>query len=82
MGMVYEYDGLEESLSSAVSVVPGLDIMSEKINKSADLTLTVRSHTFDVVLGKKLVFSCRCLDNALVLYELIRADVKGETYGG
>lgn len=82
MGKVEEYEGLMKELMEIIELSDNIDIFKAEINKSTDLIVSARPLCFDVTIGKDLVYSCNQLENARTIFDVIRADLKGEVFHG
>lgn len=82
MGKVSEYDDLCRELREIIGSADNIDIFKTEINKRTDLTVSARPLCFDVTLGNDLIYSCNHLGNAHIIYDVIRADLKGEMWHG
>lgn len=82
MGKVNEIEGMINDIHEAVTLASDVPIFTTEINKSTDLVFAVRPFCFDIILGNDLVYSCNIRENALTIYNVIRADLKGNVYHG
>lgn len=81
MGMVREYEDLQKEVNE-MTEGNGIQLLSTDINKSTELSVCARPLCYDVVLGNKCIVSLNCPENAIVIYQALRADFKGEVYNG
>lgn len=89
MGMVYQSDYMqaetEKMLEEAklnLKKAGACVILSTEINATTDLSLCVLPLKFDIELGGKTVLSLDKIENAYLIYNVLRADFKGEIYNG
>lgn len=77
MGQVNEYDGMEK-----IDVNESFKLLSIDVNKAVELSVSAVPISFNVYLNDDLIYSCNVLKNALMLYQVIRADLAGKEYCG
>ena len=82
MGKVVEYEDLCRELREIIGSADNIEIYKAEINKRTDLIVSARPLCFDVTLGNDLIYSCNHLGNAHIIYDVIRADLKGEMWNG
>ena len=82
MGKVFEHAELQEELDRLLEHADGIQLFVTEVNKSTDLTVSARPLCYDVKIGKDLVYACNELENARLLFDVIRADLKGDIWNG
>ena len=82
MGKVEECEDLCRELREILGCADNIDLFKTKVNKRTDLVLSARPLCFDVTIGTDLIYSCNHLGNAHTIYDVIRADLKGEMWHG
>lgn len=82
MGMVRESEEMQREIDEMPTQAGNLQLLSTQINASTDLSVCVRPLCYDVVLGSKTIVSLNNQENAVVIYQAMRADFKGEVYNG
>lgn len=81
MGMVRELEDMQIEVNNML-MAGSLQLLSTEINASTDLSVCVRPLCYDIVLGNKKVVSLNLPENAVAIYQAMRADFKGEVYHG
>lgn len=82
MGKVSEYEDMQKEVEEMQKASENLQLLSTQINASTDLSVCVRPLCYDVVLGGKNIVSLNLPENAIAIYQAMRADYKGEVYNG
>lgn len=75
MGMMYEFGTVPED--------GRICLAHTQAGQCVELGIYAVPGTYDVSInGDRLVYSCSELDNAVALYQIIRADMKGSIWNG
>lgn len=82
MGMVYESEEMQREINDMLTETGSLQLFSTQVNATTALSVCARPLTYDVVLGGKNMVSLNNLENAVTIYNAMRADFKGEVYNG
>lgn len=82
MGMVRESEDMQRELREVLAQAEKPPLLSTQVNATTDLSVCIRPLCYDVVLGGKHIVSCNCPENAVTVYNVMRADFKGEVYHG
>ena len=82
MGMVRESEDMQRELREVLAQAEKPPLLSTQVNATTDLSVCIRPLCYDVVLGGKHIVSCNCPENAITIYNAMRADFKGEVYHG
>lgn len=82
MGMIRESEEMQKEVDEMLAKAEDYQLLSTKIYANTDLTLKVCPLCYDVVLGSKNVVSLNKMENAITIYQAMRADFKGEVYHG
>lgn len=82
MGMVRESEDMQREINEILINAGCPKLISTKISASTELSVCVRPLCYDVMLGGKHIVSCNCPENAVTVYNVMRADFKGDVYHG
>lgn len=82
MGMVYQSEEMQKEIDEMLTETGNVQLFSTEVNATTALSLCARPLTFDVVLGGRNIVSLNEVENAITIYQAMRADFKGEIYHG
>lgn len=82
MGMVYQSEEMQEEVKEILKKAGACVVLSTEVNATTDLSLCVLPLKFDIELGGKTILSLDKVENAYIIYNVLRADLKGEVYHG
>lgn len=82
MGMVRESEDMQREINRILTAAGYEQLISTQINATTDLSVCIRPLCYDVVFGGKNIVSCNCPENAITIYNAMRADFKGEVWHG
>lgn len=82
MDKIGEPEEMQRKVSEMLLNAGNIRLLSTEINASTDLEVYARPLTYDVVLGGKSIVSLNHPENAITIYQIMRADLKGEVYDG
>lgn len=82
MGMIRESEEMQKEVDEMFANAEDYQILSTEINASTDLSVKVCPLCYDVVLGNEKVISLNNVENAIIIYHAMRADLKGDVYNG
>lgn len=82
MGMVRESEDMQREINEILINAGCSKLISTQINASTELSVCARPLCYDVMLSGKAILSLNCPENAVIVYNVMRADFKGDIYHG
>lgn len=76
MGKVSEYEGLAGKEIKDGAVV----LMDTAVNSATSIKLCAVPFSYTVMLGDTIMCSCNQLENALMIYQIMQADMRCEVW--
>lgn len=82
MGIVREYEDMQAKINRNLLEDGHTKLISEQINDCTELSVCIRPLCYDVVLGSKNILSLNNPENAVAIYQIMLADLKGDILHG